>query len=516
MKRQRQFSPDHSKSRQGSLLIVVLVVIVALGFSVYSFSEQSLLHLDASHSISRQLQLRCAASSGIELALSALEQGHPVPTSGTLNRSSDSPARFVLLHAENTPEANWVQGLEDESSLLNINSLPLLPSKRQESIDRLSQLTGMTTTIASYIIEWMADVSPTEELTPDMFHEPPRRRFQRLDQLLLVPGITPEKLYGEDRNGNGIRDMDEPDVNGDGKFQRGLSAEISVRAHETTCQKNGDRKVFINGQKLGEIYDQVSALLGKDVALFIVAARISQIEYPDQDQKNRPSNPEDERLKRLDTARQRLLNQLTDRQNSESDSESIEVRAGLTLPAIPPLRINSLFELAGGVISVTIHGEDQILKSPWPANADGFNEILNRLEPLLTTARTERHEGRIAIRTAPLAVLKTIPGISEQAAHAIRSQQSRWSESDSPLIWIVREGLISPAEFRKASPWITDRGDLFRGVCVSSTPLLNSATAIAFSIERRGNRAELLQATDLPYQPVETFAEFLNAGSVQQ
>lgn len=289
---------------RGSVLLVVLVVVVLLALGAYTFSEFMVLEAEATNMYGRSVQARAFADSGVELASSMLAQradsspesyfDNPTWFRGVQMRDSDSPrgrGRFSLVTpVESDPAARTIRfGLIDESSKLNLNSLLKLGVDDTTARNMLMQISGMTEEIADAILDWIDPDDKSREfgaeseyyLTLNPPYEPTNGPLQSFDELLLVRGMTPWLLFGEDANRNGLLDTNEDDGelrppldNGDGLLQHGLSAYLTIYSREKNLRLDGEARINVNGNALSDVYDQLSAEFNEDVANFVVAYRL--------------------------------------------------------------------------------------------------------------------------------------------------------------------------------------------------------------------------------------------------
>ena len=98
----RRASHSRSSSRNGSVLLVVLVVIALLALGAYSFSELMVSESHATGVFGREAQARACADSGIELAASVL--GRPTDD-GSFENVFHDPQHYggVTLREANSP-----------------------------------------------------------------------------------------------------------------------------------------------------------------------------------------------------------------------------------------------------------------------------------------------------------------------------------------------------------------------------------------------------------------------------
>ncbi len=154
---------------------------------------------------------------------------------------------------------------------------------------RLMQLPRMTPQIADAIMDWIdADSQPRPLGAEASWYSaqnaarlPAQRPLYDLSEMLLIRGVTPELLYGEDANGNGWLDANEDDGpatlpadNADGVLSRGWSAYLTVVSAESNLRPRKLRKVNLNQPDLVKLYDQLLPELGQDATMFVVALRL--------------------------------------------------------------------------------------------------------------------------------------------------------------------------------------------------------------------------------------------------
>jgi DNA uptake protein ComE-like DNA-binding protein len=178
-------------------------------------------------------------------------------------------------------------GLMDESGKININALPKLVSDNAAARLVLTYLPGMTPEVADAILDWV-DTNTTarengaeDDVYSALGYKAKNGPIDTLDELLLVRGVTPFLLFGEDANRNGLLDPAENDGevnppidNADGLLNRGWAAYLTVNSREGNVRANGLPRINVNMAALGDLYDQIQPEFGDDVAKFIVAYRM--------------------------------------------------------------------------------------------------------------------------------------------------------------------------------------------------------------------------------------------------
>lgn len=539
----QQQSNDH-QTRQGSVLLLVLIVVMLLSFSLYSFSELMLVQYEATRSSLTQLQLRQLAESGIVASSDLLAEQSASSQPNVkftpdrfrhvrVTMTDNAAAMYSVLARLPEPDKEPIFGLADESARLNINGLSLEQEDREVARQRLTQLPRMTDHIADSILDWMdSDDEPSEYGAESSWYasqrpayRPRQGRIQSLHELLLVRGVTPELLFGEDTNRNGILDPNEddgsarhPPDNSDGKLQAGWSDFLTVHSAESTVSPDGSKKLNLNTSNLAQLYDGIEARFGQDAARFAVALRMAG--RADVSSQKPKLDDEAKRQERLSTGQRRLSEQLGSGDDkgglaalASSDSVRTERRGGILLSSKPVFRIESLVDLIGGAVRVDIDGTDTLLQSPWDSDAGSVAAGLRELSPWLTTTGHSRWQSRVNFFEAPYEVLMTIPEMSESLARSIvntRPQQSESgiaaNESRSNEVptsaWLMEQGLVDLQRLRKIAPYITARGDVFSGIAVGHIDGVRGRSGIRFLIDATYERPRIKSAQDLPPMPL--------------
>jgi type II secretory pathway component PulK len=290
-----------SAPRQGFVLVAVLLVVVVLALAAYQFSASMTAEYAASDKFHRAGQARSLAKSGIDYSMVLLS--NPTNFSGTLNNNpyDNAPAfQNITVQSDDNPHNQGVfdiiaplgpdalengqtgttYGVTDESSKFNINALFALDSSGTILSNFLMTLPNMTEDIANSIIDWIdPDDDPRENGAESDYYSglsPPYQAkngpLDSIEELLLVKGVTPQLLFGNDQNRNGQLDPGEDD--GTGASNQGWSAYITVFSRERNVSSQGVQRININSSDLSTLYDQLSGAVGPEMAAFIVGYRI--------------------------------------------------------------------------------------------------------------------------------------------------------------------------------------------------------------------------------------------------
>ncbi len=295
----RPIRPSH---RPGYALLAVLIVVVVLSLAAYRYADSMTAEYQVAVRSSEAAQAKAFAASGVHYAMGAVSD--PNTLSGTLGGnaydnssqfanvtlgSADDPrggGRFSLIAVGDTWTGSGESryqvryGLIDESGKLNINALMALDPTGQVLHDALMKLPNMTEDIADAIVDWVdPDDTPRENGAESSYYQglnPPYSAkngpLNSLDELLLVRGVTPQLLYGNDRNRNGKRDPGEDDGN---DFNRGWSEFLTVYGRELDVDTNGNPRINLNDSSdLNALSQQLTAAFGQFMSDYILAARL--------------------------------------------------------------------------------------------------------------------------------------------------------------------------------------------------------------------------------------------------
>lgn len=287
------------------VLVVVLVVVAILSLAAYTFSETMVIEARGVASFGRDVQARALADSAVELAACLMSDttsrnpetlnNNPGLLRNVLLRSGAGPkgqGRFSVLAGVASDDTGTMlrAGLSDESSKLNLNALLKGDEDDLAARTMLMNLPNMSEEIADAMLDWI-DGDVTDRplgaesdyyLSLATPYEPPNGPLDSLDDLLLVRGVTPELLYGEDANRNGLLDPNENDGdlsppldNGDGLLDRGWTNYLTIYSREVNTRADGDERINVNQGLLTELYDALEEELGEEVATFVVAYRMN-------------------------------------------------------------------------------------------------------------------------------------------------------------------------------------------------------------------------------------------------
>jgi type II secretory pathway component PulK len=443
------------------VLVAVMIVIALLSWGGYAFTELMFTEHKATRLQGHAVQARLAAESGVELVKSYLmltEQqrqefgGHTnnpehfqgVSISG--HEAGDLPGRVSIiappLADEDPPKLRF--GLRNESTKLNLRAL-LDWDARQPGSGRnaLLNLPGMTEDLADAILDWIDSDDVARELGAESdyysrlepAYAPANAVPEALEELLWVRGVTPNLLFGADRNQNGYIDAGEyassqsrtqDDFNSVGMF--GWSTWLTLRSVQAELTSSGQPKIDLNHPNLQELYEQLLKAFNEEWATFIIAYRqFGPYVGPAASASGRPLPPD------LALPSKFQLATLLD---------LVAVRVQVVHPNIPPF----------------------VLPCPFENNRATMREFLPKLVDQATVGAGPVI-GRIDVNQAPREVLLAVPSLSAGLVEDIISK--RGSESDGVdetrrhVTWLLLEGLVELEQMKELMRYLTVGGDVF-------------------------------------------------------
>ena len=489
--------------RSGSVLLIVLVVVAMLTLAAYNYTQTMLTELEATTMYGSDVQAREAADSGVEYVATILANrtdpnlenlihnpnvflGKTVSPSTRLRGN----ARFTIIApVEHDVRGNAIRyGLMDESAKLNLNLLDRLKLEDEQVHTLLMNLPNMTTEIADAMLDWIdtddtkrpygAESAVYEALTPP--YKAKNGPLESIDELLLVQGITPALLYGEDANRNGLLDPNENDGNNsppldnaDGVLDHGWAAYLTAHSREANRRADGTKKIDLSNGLLTELYDSLEGEFGIDAAKFVMAYRIS--------------GPKDQPP--ADTTSTSVASSSTKSQTKQQQQQAVQgltkaiaaatvggssgtvTRGGIDISKGGQNKINTIWDLIGSRADVTMDGGKQTLDSPWKDDTSMLPTLLPKLMDALSTTGDEYLEGRINLNQARLELLIGLPGMDEELANKIVMAQKLDSNGQPNLDtihrhntagWLRIDGLIDKWKMRELDPYLTARGGVYR------------------------------------------------------
>lgn len=474
--------------REGYTLIAVLVVIVVLTLAAYQFTDVMTAEHRAAARTTDAIQARHSAVSGVHYAAAMLAdplsfygdlQGDPTQEGAFENglvRSGPVPraqARFALVSVVGTGNGGYEQrfgAVVDESAKLNINALIQLDPSGEvlaAALTKLAEATGnplLTSDVIDAIVDWVdSDEDPRANGAENTYYLGAPGQYKAkngplnsLDELLLVRGVTPQLLYGTDRNRNGVADDE------GGGLDRGLADHLTVYGRELNLDSVGAIRENVNeSEDLAGLYERLQMRLGNDLATFIMAYKTFQT---------------------VGTA-SNTNQQQNVQQGGTSDLEAV-VKASLEAgTAINRRRLKSLLDLRTATITLPRAPDAPadapriVVPSPL-GDPNKLPELMGKLLDVATTTTVVEMTPRININSAPREVLMALTGLAggtgstgssagltEADVDAIINLRQNLIPADPATLtgaWLLQSGGVSPDVFKKLEKYITGRSMVYR------------------------------------------------------
>lgn len=521
-------SPCHL--RKGVVLIAVLVVIVLLTLAAYQFSDSMIAELRAADSTMRSAQARALADSGVNYAMVLVSSpdsmadmlgGNPFDNPGMffgiIIGSPDAvrPGRFTIVAP---PETGGTfgngairYGLVDEAGRINLSALLKIDSSGAVAREMLLKIPHLADQeeIVNAILDWL---DPDDEPRPNGAEgeyysalSPPYRPkngpLDTIEELLLVRGVTPELLFGNDRNRNGVLDPDED--NGTDPLDRGLSEYLTVYSRERNVDLEGNARININDADLAGLQEKLVTAVGEDLATYIIAYRV----YGASGGSSSGSTP----TKSTTTPTTPTKSGSSSGGGSSGASSGGSGGGRLTRTQVNtqnarPRRISSLFDLVNSSVDVpaTSPTGPRTTTYPSPLNdAAALRQYLPLLLDKVTTSRDAELPGRINVNTAPEVVLRTLAGLQESDIQNIlteRPNPSAGQEID-PIYqtpaWLLTEANLSPQTLRTLERYITARTQVYRVQVIGHFDGGGPTARVEAVLDTNNGRPRLLYWRDL-------------------
>lgn len=463
-------SQNFRQRNDGMLLIIVLVTIVMMTLAAYTFTSLMQVEMQASRVLSRRVQSKYLADSGVDyvrLFLAAERQDihakggiwdntemfQGVPAAIDVN-NLELVGRFSIvgpnMNDDGIPEG-YRFGLVDESSKVNVNALPFYDTWQPGSARQiLMSLPEMTEEIADAILDWVdTDDEPREFGTEGSYYrglspayDVKNGPMDSLDELLLVRDITPELLFGLDVNRNGVLD----DIETVGTNASTLEADmhlgwanyITLFSKETNLNGEGLERVNINGQDLDQLRDDLKSAFNDEWTNYIIHYRI-----------NGPAS-------------------IVPSPIDHTILTAAEVSPELTGEETGGFTFSSVVDLVETYVETTDENGDTVyLQSP--INLQSLGIAMTTAMKSLTVYEGESIPGRINIMQAPRRTLEGIPGMDSDLIDTII--QVREYELDDPDFldinrnyetWLLTEFLVDLPTMRSLMPFICVGGDVYQ------------------------------------------------------
>lgn len=228
----------------GTILIVTMWIVLVLAGLVLVFTHTVKVEATAAANYQGARQAAAVARGVMDLARAIIaEDAEVLPEDFEAVQIGNAWMWMLSPTFDSDTEQSF--GLIDLAAKININS---------STEQMLLKLPDMTSELAAAIIDWRdannqitAGGAESEYylLQPEPY-QCKNAAFESVEELLLVKGASPEILYGEDTNRNGILDPNEndgdlsdPPDDANGRLDRGLLPYITVHSMQLDNRQGG-------------------------------------------------------------------------------------------------------------------------------------------------------------------------------------------------------------------------------------------------------------------------------------
>ncbi|MGI9457811.1 MAG: type II secretion system protein GspK, partial [Aeoliella sp.] len=378
----------------------------------------------------------------------------------------------------------------------NLNAVLVADARDPEAAlgrQLLMAMPGMTESIADAILDWIdTDDDPRDFGAERSYYsglstpyEPQNGPLESIDQLLRVRDVTPELLYGLDRNRNFTIDAAEAQTyaieyvdNTTGSMNRGWVAYLTLRSAERNLRADDTPKIDVNGEDLEELRDQLTEVLDDEQANFIIAFRQGGPYEEDP-----AAAGEGETIK-------------------NAGSLQFDFEQGGSVP------INSILDLVGVRTRVVETGQTErtIVETPFPDEPGAMGFYLPILMENLTANPEEVIPGRLNINQAPRMLLdgisRALPtALRPEAVEQILANRAFEPGTERPEqayeTWILTMGFVTLDEMKQLMPLVTAGGDVYRAQIVGYYEAEGPYTRLEATIDASTTSPEIVSVHDL-------------------
>ncbi len=526
-----------NQPRRGIVLLAVLVVVVILSLAAYQYSEYMQAEYQAANSHTKLAQTRSFAMSGVNYAAVMLSNtdsytntlnGNPFDNAAVFqdivvqdDSNSKRRGKFSIVGLKNSddPQAStqpYSFGVVDEAGKLNLNALLLLDSTGTIAEQMLLQLPNMTDDIANSILDWLDPntTSPRPNGAKDEYYlnQSPAYHVKNgpldsLEELLLVKGVTPQLLYGNDRNKNGTLDPDEDD--GSGQVDRGWSAYLTVYSREPNADALGNARVYLNDQDINALNEKLTTAVGPDLANYIIAYRLYGSAAPVTkiaiSLTGKGLTVDGVSTMRVTIA---ASSKYSAPQGKDADDVNAQIQTTKANPrsqgSLKP--ISSVYSLINSSVSVPVGtgNTQRTVTLQSPLNDVGRQKtLLPLLLDKTTTSKATDLPPRINVNTASQTVLSALPGLSDADIAAIINARPVPSATGTPdpifntPAWLITEAKLSPTSLQAVERFITARSGVYRFQAIGYFEGGGPSTRLEAVIDTNYGRPRIVHLRDL-------------------
>lgn len=195
-------------NQRGVALVLTLLILTLLVVTGLEMNRAVRVEATLAENFRDLTQASCIAQSGVEVARALLQDDDP--SYDGLNERWAKFETLSALSAQFFPEGHFAGRILDENSKFNPNGVTdrygNLNKKKKDQLERLLLLLGQPADWMDALLDWLdADDQPMPRgaekdfyLSKKSPHLPKNGPLDSLDELLLIRGVAPSLLYGEE------------------------------------------------------------------------------------------------------------------------------------------------------------------------------------------------------------------------------------------------------------------------------------------------------------------------------
>ncbi len=502
--------------RRGYTLVAVLGVVAVLSLAAYRFADGMAGEYTVAVRSREAAQAKAFAASGIHHAAALLADtsvladtlsGNPYDVPGSFSNIPVGPqdgvrggGRFSLLAVGDTytgtGEARYAvrSGPADEMGKINLNAWMAVDPTGQTLYAALLKLPNMTEEVADAVIDWMdpddsqrpsgAESAYYGGLTPP--YQAKNGPLATVAELLLVKGVTPQLLYGNDRNRNGKQDPGEADGN---DFDRGWSEYLTVYGRELDVDIDGNPRVKVNDPQgdYPAISQALTTAVGQEASDYILAAR-----YYGTGQAagsggtgSKPTSTVAGSMSATSAGgnvSRTVTVTGTDRDDAQpsgggpasADELRQAVSKSLSSGGKPKTNVTSFLALMNTTVTLPVppnsQPNTQAKTYASPFTTAKLKDLLPKLLDAATVGTSYDLTPRVNVLTAPPEVLAALPGLAQADADAIAAAREgvvsggafATDPAATTAAFLVTQANLAPAKFQALEKYVTGRTMVYR------------------------------------------------------
>jgi hypothetical protein len=530
--------------RQGYVLVAVLIMIVVLSLLAYRFTDAMTSENRGAVRTADMAKLRAAAVSGIHYAGASLADPNtfsqilggsaPYANPSIFNNQPYFADQLVYTDDKN-PNKNVMfsvvsvvpvsqgmpcyqqYGVIDEGGKININALAALDPSGNTLYNVLLQLPNMLENpqIAANIVAY---VLPANTPPPTAYAQnggtstggqsggqssgataptgAPSSYYQALalpyyakngplnslDELLLVEGVTPQFLYGNDQNMNGLPDDYSSSGSSSQLFDRGWQDYLTVNGREFNVSSQGTLRIDVNadsdgsGGNLSGVYTALqNSTIDQSLVTYIMGAKLYGTQPGGVAVMTMTTSTSTVNVMSKDGKEtQMTVTKATATQAPTGTISQLESAINAKLQGTTPPKgqaIASLMSLANTQISFQVgtgnSAKTYVVQSPLTTAT--MNQYLPNLLDQATTSSQAELIPRVNLSTASqqviTAMLLGMPNFTQSDVEGVIAAQNSLVAGDPANLsgaWLITTGGLSASKFQTLSKYATGTSMLYR------------------------------------------------------